>query len=149
MIDRARIREEVVRVIDGNAEGLAYHGPSTKSNLVDVTPELAAARPIAEGHSIWELLVHIKVDREWAIARLRGEKPEMDWWPPIRSQTSTDWKSLLSELDEVQARFLEVMQHASEEDVVPVVRFLMHHEIYHSGQIALLRKVLGLSSRPG
>ena len=149
MIDREQLRADVVRAIEGNVDGLAYHGPSTKSNLVGVTADLAAARPVAEAQSVWELLVHVKIDREWAIARLKGQKPDLDWWPSISSQTSKDWNALLLELDDVQARFLEAMSTAAEENVVAVVRFLIHHELYHSGQIALLRRGLGLEGRPG
>ena len=150
MIDRARLRDEIVRVIDGDEEGIAYHGPSTKSNFNGVTFEQAAARPVANGHSIWELAVHMKADREWAIARLKGEKPNMEWWPALPSPSAGAWTALLEQMDDIQAQFQAAVMTAShEDDILAVARFLMHHEIYHSGQIALLRRALGLPGRPG
>lgn len=149
-MDRLRLREEVVRVIDGGADGVAFHGPSTTSNLTDVTYQLAAAPAVPNGHSIWELVTHIKVGREWSIARLKGQKPDVDWWPAISSQTSKDWESLLGDLREIQARFLAALPAAStDEDAHAAVRFLVHHELYHSGQIATVRRALGLPGRPG
>jgi uncharacterized damage-inducible protein DinB len=150
MNDRVRLREEVVRVLDGDADGVAFHGPSTMSNLADITHEQAAARPVANGHSIWELIRHIKVGREWSLARLKGEKPEVDWWPATSSRTSKDWESLLKDLGEIKARFLSALPSAaSDEDAQAAVRFLIHHELYHSGQIATVRRALGLPGRPG
>lgn len=150
MSDRARLRDEIARVIDGDAEGIAYHGPSTKSNLIGITAELASARPVAASHSIWELAAHMKVDREWAIARLKGEKPDMDWWPALPSPSAGAWSALLRDMDDVQARLqAAVMTASNDDDVHAVARFLMHHEVYHSGQIALLRRALGLAGRPG
>jgi uncharacterized damage-inducible protein DinB len=145
-----RLREEVSRVIDGDADGVAFHGPSTKSNLTGVTAELAATRPVAGGHSIWELVTHIRVGREWSVERLKGRKPEVEWWPAVYSQEAKSWETLLRSLNEVRSRFLAgLAEPASEEDARAAVRFLVHHELYHSGQIAIVRKALGMEGRPG
>src|SRR3954465_2905728 len=40
-------------------EGDAWHGPSMREVLDGVSAEQAAAKPIADAHSIWELALHI------------------------------------------------------------------------------------------
>ena len=50
-----KIRSQIRRAF----EGQAWHGPSVKELLADVTAEQAAAHPVAGAHSIWELALHI------------------------------------------------------------------------------------------
>ena len=42
-------------------EGEAWHGPSVKEAIAGVTAAQAHARPLANAHSIWELVQHIAV----------------------------------------------------------------------------------------
>jgi hypothetical protein len=152
MTDRARLQEDVRRVIQGNAEGLAYHGPSTLSNLVGITHVQASAHPIPGAHSIWELVAHLKAGRDWSLARFTGAKPELEWWPPVAGTGPESWAQLLRSLDETFDHAMKAIQDLTEDTAEhgeAAVRFLVHHELYHSGQIALLRKALGMEGRPG
>ncbi len=152
MPDREQMRAEAARVMNGDAEGIAYHGASTRSNLDEITPALAEAHPIANAHSIWEIVAHIKVGRQSALDRLKGLNQDADWWPAITESGPDAWKSLLRSLDEVGDRLLETIGGLSDsagDKVLSAFRFLIHHELYHSGQIAILRKALGLPGRPG
>src|SRR5437764_6919973 len=50
-----RILDQLKRAFEGNA----WHGPAVEEVLADVTAEQAAAKPIPDAHSIWELTLHI------------------------------------------------------------------------------------------
>jgi hypothetical protein len=69
--------EETDRIagqLHGAYRGPAWHGPSLKAILSDVTAERAALRPIGNAHSIWEIVLHITA---WMrIARERLEASE-------------------------------------------------------------------------
>ena len=54
MTETERLRDLLDRVVAGDA----WHGPSLLALLATVPPELAARRPIAGAHSIWELVLH-------------------------------------------------------------------------------------------
>jgi hypothetical protein len=55
MTETHRINSQLKRA----QEGQAWHGPSLRELLDGVTAEQAAARPIPNAHSIWELVNHI------------------------------------------------------------------------------------------
>ena len=55
MSEIARLADQVRRAFEGDA----WHGDSIKELLAGVTAATAAARPIKNAHSIWELVLHI------------------------------------------------------------------------------------------
>src|SRR5882672_7872565 len=57
-------------------DGDAWHGPSLKEILSGVTAERAAAKPLANAHSIWEITSHIAA---LADERLRETVPGKDY----------------------------------------------------------------------
>src|SRR5438270_5357722 len=64
----SRMADQLRRAFEGNA----WHGPSVKELLADVSGTQAVARPIGSAHSIWELLLHIEAWERVAIAAISG-----------------------------------------------------------------------------
>jgi len=54
--------------------GAAWHGPTVLELLEDVDVAVAAAKPLKDVHSIWELLLHIEAWDRAGIVRLGGKK---------------------------------------------------------------------------
>jgi hypothetical protein len=52
--DIQRIEDQLRSAFTGNA----WHGPAVRELLADVTAEKAAARPLSNAHSIWEIVLH-------------------------------------------------------------------------------------------
>ena len=74
--------------------GPAWHGPSLKAILTEVTEDRAAIRPASGAHSIWEIVLHItawlRIGRERLTApEARIVSGEEDWPEPGRSWTET------------------------------------------------------------
>lgn len=141
-----RIQDQLRRAF----EGAAWHGPSLKELLSGVTADAAAAKPFPSVHSIQEIILHIAAWKRAGIRMLSGEavklEPEEDW--PHRDLA---WEEASQALDASQSGLLQAISHLSEaqlEDRVPgqpySVYFLLHgivqHDLYHAGQIAILRK---------
>src|SRR5207302_7895761 len=78
-------------------EGDAWHGPSVKDVLDGVTAGQAAAKPIADAHSIWDLALHIAAWVEHSRHAIDG-KPlplQLDTpedWPRISGTDAAAWK---------------------------------------------------------
>jgi uncharacterized damage-inducible protein DinB len=144
------IVEELKNIHDGEA----WHGPSLKEILSGVTAGQAAARPLANAHSIWELTLHIEGWEEVFRRRLKGQaiaEPEEGDFPPATESSEEAWNRALRKLDETHQALIETIAELPEERLNEIVigkdytvdyllRGLVRHNVYHAGQISLLKK---------
>lgn len=150
MSEIARIVEQLEQV----HEGEAWHGPSVGEAIAGVEAAAAATRPIEAAHSIWEIVHHVRVTGEAVRAHLTGEPAagEPDW-PTLQDTRMTAWTAAVAALKSSQKALREAvarMPEARLHDTVPgkshsywyELLGLLHHDLYHAGQIALLRKAL-------
>lgn len=146
-----RIRVELRNSLEGNA----WHGPSILEVLSGVTADMARARPIPRAHSIWELVLHITT---WVRAGVSGamgraiEVPDDVDWRTLDDVTSEAWEEALSELKIAHGELDDVLSSINNEklaEVVPgkgytvykLVHGVIQHNLYHAGQIAILKKL--------
>jgi uncharacterized damage-inducible protein DinB len=136
-------------------EGGAWHGPAVLEVLRDVDPLMADAKPIAEAHSIWELVVHLSLTQAVLLRRIRGEDAGLDvadFWGPVPDATDENWAADLDRLTrqerELRAAVAAFPDDRLGEKLMPsgtspaYANFHGHiqHNVYHAGQIALLKK---------
>ena len=153
MSDIERIREQLKR----SHAGKAWHGPAVREALEGISAEQAAARPVATGHTIFELVLHMVAWRNVARRRLEGERvdslPDNEDFPPVVASGEEAWKQALAQLDTSFARLDEAISRFDEgrlEDPVPergqsyftMLNGVIQHDVYHAGQIVLLRKAI-------
>jgi uncharacterized damage-inducible protein DinB len=134
--------------------GPAWHGPAVLEVLEGVGAETAGRRPLREAHTIWEIVRHIEVWDRVVLRRLQGETfdptPEQDW-PPVRDTDEDSWRrdvdAMIATHEELNRAILAMDPDALEAPMAPGRPALFHmvhgaiqHELYHAGQIALLKK---------
>ena len=98
---------EIDRILDllkRAFEGHAWHGPSVREVLAGVTAEQAHARPVPNGHTIWELVRHIAVWEDVGRRRLKGDRAQIkisstEDWPPPEDTSEAAWESALAARD--------------------------------------------------
>ncbi len=145
-----RIGEQLKRAFEGSA----WHGPSVLEVLADVAAEKARARPLAGAHNIWEIVLHIAAWEGAARRRLTGDRAELspeEDWPPVMDTSDDAWNQTLEllktsheqlrkELSGLADSRLEnpIVEGAS--SVYATLHGVIQHDIYHAGQIALLKK---------
>ena len=91
---------EIERILDQLKrayEGEAWHGPSVREALNGVTAAQAHARPLANTHSIWELVQHIAVWEDVGRRRLTGDRAQIaisspEDWPPPGDTSESAWE---------------------------------------------------------
>jgi uncharacterized damage-inducible protein DinB len=136
-------------------QGEAWHGPSVLELLSDVDAATAAAHPRPKAHSIWELVLHIAAWDEAVNLRIVANKPVSlkgdKNFPPVRDRSKAAWKKAVAHLKKAHAALIKTVAALPDSrlrDRVPGknynVYFMLHgvtqHELYHAGQIALLKK---------
>jgi uncharacterized damage-inducible protein DinB len=137
-------------------DGDAWHGPPLRKVLDGVSAEIAHARPVPNGHSIWEIVAHLAawhgVVADRIVERRAIETPEGGDFPPVTESDPEDWAEALRELDRQHARLVEAVSALDEArlgetvagknySTAHMIRGVAQHMAYHAGQIALIRKL--------
>jgi uncharacterized damage-inducible protein DinB len=159
MSELDRIIDQLQRAFDGDA----WHGPSVIKALSGVTTQQAAAHPIPQAHSIWQIVLHMISWKNEVRRRLGGAEPaapvEGDW-PDVGRLDPALWSATLAKLRDAHAALVAAARKLSDERLGEMVGtrrdpalgtgtlyVLLHgsaqHDIYHAGQISLLKKARG------
>jgi uncharacterized damage-inducible protein DinB len=154
MTEIDRILDQLKRAF----EGPAWHGPSIKELLNGVTAAQAHQRPIADGHSIWELVHHIAVWEDVGRRRLEGDPAEVpissaEDWPPAGDVSETAWEKSKAALERSHEALVEAISRVpvsrldepilkEKSTVYVTLHGVVQHDLYHAGQIAILKKGL-------
>ena len=150
---------EVARIADQlrrSQEGEAWHGAALAELLADVDAAQAVQRPIPAAHNIWELVNHITAWQTAANGAVRGgvmpRLGKADDWPPS-GRTDAQWRAAVKRLAKANQELLSALAAFPEERLderLPGRKhsfyFMLHgviqHNLYHGGQVALLKKLL-------
>jgi uncharacterized damage-inducible protein DinB len=135
-------------------EGGAWHGPGVLETLDGVTAKEAAAHPVTGAHSIWELVAHIGAWEHACRRRLEGDRAELSTsedWPPITDTSEAAWATTKAALIEGHHKLRESIAFLTEarldepilenmRSVYVTIHGVIQHDLYHAGQIAILKK---------
>ncbi|PYV97955.1 MAG: hypothetical protein DMG86_17420 [Acidobacteria bacterium] len=155
MSETARLADQIRRAFEGDA----WHGDSIKELLTGVTAETAAAKPIKDAHSIWELALHIAAWDDAVLRRIGGAAVELTRqqdFPPVKDTSPAAWRRALSYLDQTHSQLIKAVAAFPDSrlndqapgktedyyDFYYMFSGIVQHELYHAGQIALLKKAL-------
>jgi uncharacterized damage-inducible protein DinB len=151
--------ERIADLLQREHEGEPWHGSPLQQILHGVDHSQAAARPVPDGHSIWELVLHIAAWKNETRHRLSGtragEPPEGDW-PAAAEATAANWRGAVEHLELAHRLLMSAVRNLPEpklfeptndprtNGMAPTYYELLHgivqHDVYHAGQIAILKK---------
>jgi hypothetical protein len=154
-----RIVDQLTREFGGDP----WHGPSLKDVLKGVTAAEAARKPAHAPHSIWELVLHMTGWKREVAARLRGREagePAAGDWPAPGEPSDARWRAAQTDLSRAHAEVIEAVRavpprrlHQPVKDfrdrrlgtgltVYQTIYGLIQHDAYHTGQAAMLKKLV-------
>ncbi len=150
MNELERIQDQLKRSLEGGA----WHGPSVRELLQDVTTLQAGSRPIKDAHSIWKLALHIAAWNNAGRRRLSGERAELpddEDWPAVSDTSETAWNNAKATLEQ---SYHDLQQAIATLDydrldqpilsgmssVYVTLQGVIQHGLYHAGQVAMLKK---------
>ncbi len=160
------MKEILLALVEEGFQKQAWHGPNLRSALRGVSAEEAAWRPGENRHNIWEITVHAAYWKYSVTKRLTGSKkhefPEKgrNWFArdakiSEKRETEKNWardlalltkthKELLNAIANMKESEMKGQCRGSRQTVKQNIIGIAMHDVYHAGQIQLLRKL-----RPG
>ncbi|HKV62104.1 MAG TPA: DinB family protein [Candidatus Acidoferrum sp.] len=144
----------VLALLDEAYEKKTWHGPNLKQSLKGVTAKQAAWRPGPGRHNIWEVMLHAAYWKYVVRRKIEGgkrgsfvlkgsnffERPkkgkltELAW--------SADKKLLEREHRALREAAAKLLRTHRAEKLMNQLYGVAFHDIYHAGQIRLLRRLM-------
>jgi hypothetical protein len=157
--------EHLLGQLDEAYNRAAWHGPNLRGSIRGLTARQASWRPKAGRHNIWEIVIHAAYWKYTVRRRLLGEKrgsfslPGSNWFPGPVDRSEKAWRADIVMLDRehqglraavsaLQPEYLDRPAQGSKTLVRRLIAGIALHDVYHAGQIQLIKKLLrtGVSS---
>jgi hypothetical protein len=148
----------LLRIIDQAFEKKAWHGPNLRGSIRGLTAAEAAWRPRTGRHNVWEIMVHAAYWKYAVRRRLTGEKRgsfalkgsnwfsreegagEKQWQADVRLLMN-EHRALRSVIARMRRNALDRRPKGSREDAATLIYGIASHDLYHAGQIQLLKRL--------
>lgn len=142
--------QNLIATLSHTFEKNAWHGPAVLEALENLSDKQAEIR-LGNAHNIIELIAHMTAWRNFVCEKLEGnaaydiDTDEMNF-PEVENL-----KTAIRELKASQKRLLKLLEQTTVEKLeekVPgrpfkfkiMLNGIIHHDLYHTGQIVLLKK---------
>jgi hypothetical protein len=149
----------LVALLDEAYDRKSWHGPNLRGSLRGITAAQASWRPGKGRHNIWELAVHAAYWKYSVTRRLTGDArgsfplKGSNWFTrPVPAADEKAWRADLALLGETHRALraaverltpkdLELIPRGSRTTVRALVTGVAAHDVYHAGQIQLLKQL--------
>ena len=153
------------KMIDQAFDHKSWHGTNLKGSIKGITAREAAWRPNRERHNIWEIVVHSAYWKYAVVRRLLSEKrgsfpiKGSNWFVrPSAGMSEAEWKTDLRLLLDLHAKLKRVISELTSKDLamiapgskvrnVDLLTGIAAHDLYHAGQIQLLKRLHSSSGK--
>jgi hypothetical protein len=147
----------ILEILDRAFDKRSWHGPNLRASIKGVNMEQALWRPSEKGHCIWELVLHsaywkyivrrkIESGKRGSFAR-KGSN-----WFKLGEPTEASWKDDIDLLENEHKLLCQSVSNLHEIDFRrnpsnsswPLVQMILgaaSHDLYHAGQIQLLKRI--------
>ena len=147
--------ERLLGLLDEAYKRAAWHGPNLRGSIRGLTAREAARRPKAGRHNIWEIVVHAAYWKYTVRRRIEGGKrgsfvlkgSNFFTRPAAGANTEKAWiadKELLEREHRALLQAVVALRGTPRwEKLLPQLWGIAFHDVYHAGQIRLLRRLSG------
>jgi DinB superfamily len=146
--------ELVLALLSEGYSRKTWHGPNLRQSLKGVSASQAAWRPAPGRHNIWELALHSAYWKYAVRRRIEGGKrgsfvlkgSNFFARPEEGKATEAAWRGDLGLLEKehkaLEEAIRRVLKTPRAKKLLPVLYGVAFHDIYHAGQIRLLRRLM-------
>lgn len=152
------MNDQLLFLIDTAYDHASWHGTNLRGSIRGLSPQQAAWRPAANRHNIWELVVHAAYWKYAAWRRLTGARrgsfplTGSNWMVRPQQMTVQAWKADIALLDEMHRTLRAAIADLSVADLqrkaprstvtnLALVTGVAAHDLYHAGQIQLIKRL--------
>lgn len=149
---------QLLLIIDQAYDHKSWHGTNLRGSIRRVSAADAAWRPAAGRHNIWEIVVHAAYWKYAVRRRLTGERrgsfplKGSDWFPRPDVPGEAAWQADIAILETTHASLREAIEKVPEKALhasprgssvsnFGIISGIAAHDLYHAGQIQLLKKL--------
>jgi hypothetical protein len=144
----------ILRFLEEAYSRKTWHGPNLRQALRGVSAKQAAWRPRRGRHNIWEIALHAAYWKYAVRRRLAGGKrgsfvlqgSNFFLRPEGGKATESDWRAdraiLENEHRELRKSIRQSLRKPGASERLPMLYGVAFHDIYHAGQIRLLRRLM-------
>jgi hypothetical protein len=154
---------QLLDIINQAYDHSSWHGTNLRGSIRRVTLDEAVWRPVPSRHNIWETVIHAAYWK-YAVSRrftgdARGSFPlkGSNWFKRPQEQSEKAWKADVALLDQMHravvdavnglsARKLGLTPPGKKASNFAVLSGIAAHDLYHAGQIQLLKKLYSSQS---
>jgi hypothetical protein len=148
----------LLRLVDEAFNMKAWHGPGLRGSIKGVDARLAAWRPAPERRNIWEIVVHAAYWKYTVRRRLRADKKGSfplkgsNWFGRPLILEDQAWRADIRLLEEMHRSMREAIAALDPADLAlapagsklshqRIIAGIVAHDVYHAGQIQLLKRL--------
>ena len=152
--------DPLLQVLDQAYDHRSWHGTNLRGSIRGLSLKQAAWRPAPARHNIWELVVHAAYWKYAARRRLTGEARQSfpvkgsNWFERPIAATENTWRSDVALLDDMHRSLRAAIANlppgtlhrrngAGKETNFSLIAGVAAHDLYHAGQIQLLKRLAG------
>jgi len=146
------MKPELLDLIDEAFDKKSWHGPNLRASVRGVDARQAAWRPAPGRHNVWELTLHAAYWKYAVRRRLTGAKrgsfvvPGSNFFSRPVEASESAWKAdvaiLMNEHRQLRRALIELpAARWREPKTLRLIRGIAAHDLYHAGQIRLLRRL--------
>ena len=148
------VNDLVLVLLDEGYSRKTWHGPNLRQSLKGVSAWQAAWRPAPGRHNIWELALHSAYWKYAVRRRIEGGKrgsfilKGSNFFPRPEKGKTTEaaWRADLALLGRehkaLEGAIRRVLKTPRAKKLLPSLYGIAFHDIYHAGQIRLLRRLM-------
>lgn len=143
----------ILALLDEGYEKKTWHGPNLKQAIKGVTAKGAAWRPSRDRHNIWEETLHAAYWKYAVRRRIEGGKrgsfalkgSNFFARPEAGKNTEKAWREDKKLLEQehllLKAAVAKILRKGSDARKLRMLYGVAMHDVYHAGQIRLLRRL--------
>ncbi len=153
--------QQLLSILDQAYDHPSWHGTNLRGSIRRVSVKQAGWRPRPERHNIWETVVHAAYWKYAVWRRIAGQRrgsfplKGSNWFRRPEDGNEQEWRADVALLDQMHRTLREAVEKLSATELsrTPkgstvtnafIVSGAAAHDLYHAGQIQLLKKLSAL-----